>query len=134
MKSLGWEFHIEKSDFWWSKRFLSENACWYSMYRFGRKKKCRKKTSKVLLMQLQHTLFMYKWRIWMLLQIIHAVLMKGWTEAALIALSIFFLWIFFFFHLFIIKKTLRNHKIQSPDDWAQPYPGYATILEYAFYI
>ena len=43
------------------------------------------------LMQLQHTLFMHRWRVWMLLQIIHAVLMKGWTEPAIIALSIFFL-------------------------------------------
>ncbi len=51
--------------------------------------------------------------------------MKGRTEAVLIALSIFFLLIFFYFrcfflflpnlchlfHLFIIKKKLKDHKI-----------------------
>jgi hypothetical protein len=63
------------------------------MYKFVRKKKI----SKVVLIQLHHKLFMYKWNIWMLLQIIYAMLVKGRTEAVLIALSIFF----FFRHVLL---------------------------------
>jgi hypothetical protein len=51
-------------------------------------------------MRFRHTLFLYKWKTWLLLQIICAVLMKGRTEAALRALSIFFLLIFIYFRCF----------------------------------
>ena len=42
-------------------------------------------------MPFERTVFMYKCKIRMLLQIIHAVLVKRFAEAALIALSTFFL-------------------------------------------
>jgi hypothetical protein len=62
------------------------------MYDFGRKKKNsqNRNIKKVLLMLLQHTPFMYKDKIQMLIHIIHAVLMKRCAEAALITFSIFF--------------------------------------------
>jgi hypothetical protein len=55
-----------------------------------RKKTPKTEILKVLLMLLQHTPFMYKDKIQMLIHIIHAVLMKRCAEAALITFSIFF--------------------------------------------
>jgi hypothetical protein len=43
----------------------------------GGSKNIERKYIEVLLMQLHHTLFTYKLNIWMLVQIIHAVLVKG---------------------------------------------------------
>jgi hypothetical protein len=69
----------------------------------------KKNISKVLLMKPQHTLFMHKWRIWMLLQTIHVLLMKGWTEAALIELSIFFLSTVFAFGVFFLPNLCHSY-------------------------
>jgi hypothetical protein len=65
------------------------------------------------IMQFRHTLFLYKWKTWLLLQIIYAVLMKGRTEAALIALSIFFLLIFFTFDVFFCYYALHRKERSS---------------------
>ncbi len=63
---------------------------WFWIDLVERKKLEAEKESKVILMPLQHTLFIYKWKLRVLLQIIHAVLAKRSAEAELIALSIFF--------------------------------------------
>ncbi len=89
------------------------------MYKFRRKKKYRMGYN-----WFRHTLFLYKWKTWVVLQIIYAVLMKGRTEAASIALPTFFLLIFFYFRCVFLstksmsfisfiyyKKNLKNHKI-----------------------
>ena len=86
-----------------NRKCFYEESFWLSTWKIDRcrsieikrdtRKECMKSISKVLLIKLQYALFMYKYKIWMLLQIIHAVLMKECTEAALIAISIVFLFI-----------------------------------------
>ncbi len=76
----------------------------------------------VYIYELDHTLFMYKWKSWLLLQFIYAVLMKGRTQAALISLSIFFLstkFMSFVSFIYYKKKNLKNHNVYS---WYYSYP------------
>jgi hypothetical protein len=69
----------------------------------------KEKISKVLSIQLQHTVFTQKLEVSRLLQIVHVLLVKGWNEAALIALSIFFLSPFFTFGIFSFYEIYTIH-------------------------
>jgi hypothetical protein len=70
--------------------YTSTMVIWLGMYEFRRKKTSKEEILKELSMLLQHTPFMYKYDIQMLMHTIHTVLIRECTDAALITVSIFF--------------------------------------------